>query len=420
MDTGNRSVLARATLIDGTGAAPVLNATVVVEGDRIAIVAQGRPEELGIQGDAVDLAGAFVLPGLIDMHFHATHYYRRPDAASYTGPMIAMMAAWRLRNALQQGTTTARDAGGVHKLPFDVKRGLGHGFSIGPRYYVSGNLIIPSGGHCANHQLELPGLSVEWDGPWGARQGVREQIRAGADFIKLANALTVDFTLEEMQAAVDEAHRLGYRVACHATTPYGCKTAVQAGVDTIEHGYHLDEGDVEQMAKKGIALDPTMHTGEITQRHLERTVADPRTSAEALGQARRALEQRLRGNEGRRASFHRALAAGVRITAGTDFNAPPECDGEGMADEVISLAENGCPAMRAIQAATGNAAAAMGWEKEIGTVAVGKKADLIVVAGDPLADIRKLKQVTQVMLGGKIVYSPGGQLSQARRPAALV
>ncbi len=270
-----RVILAGATLVDGTGAPPLPNATVVVEGDRILAVTPGRPEDLGIQGTIVNLAGHFLLPGLVDLHSHSTYYYQRHDAAGYTEPLMALLGAWQLRNDLLSGVTTSRDTGGVNRVPFDLRRGLEQGLFEGPRLYVSGNLVVPTGGHCAHSGLDRPGLSVQRDGPWGVRQGVREQIRAGADFIKLANAPAVDFTLEEMVAAVDEAHRLGYKVACHATTLSGCKTAVQAGVDTVEHGTFLDDGDVEQMVRKGIALDATLHTGEITMRSLERRASDP-------------------------------------------------------------------------------------------------------------------------------------------------
>ncbi len=309
---------------------------------------------------------------------------------------IALLAAANLRQALLAGVTTARDTGSVNQVIFDVKRAMDKGLIPGPKLYAAGRLIVPTGGHV--HYL--PGLSNQADGPDGFRRAVREELRAGADFIKLANN-SADLTQEELNAAVDEAHRRGKKVACHTSRPPSQRMAIDAGVDTFEHGTPTPE-EIDLAAEKGIAWTPTIN---ITLAYLD--LCGRRLSA-VSGQRpafsehwKKEYEETVQYLERKRASIAYALKAGLKLAAGTDswmggirFGA--------IADEIRGLVEYGCTPLQALQAATLWPAQAMGWE-EIGVLAPGKLADVVAVTGDPLADIRAVDRVALVVREGQIV-----------------
>ena len=397
-------------LIDGRGGPPIGNGLVAVAGTRI-VYAGPAIEFAGAR--TLDLPQATLLPGLIDMHVHPTYYWEEPDSATYTyepeealvySPVtIALVAARKLRQALLGGVTTARDTGAVNGIMFDVKRAVERGHIPGPRLYVAGRLIVPTGGHV--HYL--PGLANQADGPYGFRRAVREEIRAGADLIKVANN-GADLTQEELNAAVDEAHRLGRKVANHTSRPPSQRMAIEAGVDTFEHGAPSPE-EIDLAAAKGITWVPTLNIGE---EHLRWCDQRRRHPDPAVAQrAERDYAEGMRHREAVHASLAYAVSAGLRLAAGTDswlggvrFAAMP--------DEVRWLVEYGCPPMQALQAATSWPAQAMGWT-EIGTLEPGKLADIIAVEGDPLADIRALDRVVLVVRDGCIVKSDSLCLNRA-------
>jgi imidazolonepropionase-like amidohydrolase len=307
--------------------------------------------------------------------------------------MIAMLAAGNLYKALMSGVTTARDTGSINNIMFDVKRAVQKGLVPGPKLYLSGRLIVPTGGHV--HYL--PGLANQTDGPYGFRSAVRQEIRAGADFIKLANNCQ-DCTQEELDAAVDEAHRQGKKVVCHTSKPPSQRMAIEAGVDTFEHGTPTPK-EIDLAVEKGIAWTPTLNMSQEYLRWCERRLdnSDP-----ALSQsARQEYTDTLKYIEQKHASITYALKAGLKLLAGTDswmggvrFAAMP--------DEMRWLVEYGCTPMQAIQAATLYAAQSMGWT-DIGALQPGKLADVIAVESDPLADIRAADKVILVVREGKIV-----------------
>ncbi len=221
-------------LIDGKGGAPVTQGLVAIAGKRL--VYAGKAEEAPLfdpQVKTLDLPEACLLPGLIDMHVHPTYYWEEPDAGNYTyepertmvysPASIALLAASRLTKALMAGVTTARDVGSAADIMFDVRRAAQKKAFPSPKLAVSGRLIVPTGGHCHF----LPDFSNEADGPYGFRQAVREELRNGADFIKIANN-GQDLTQEELDAAVDEAHRHGKKVACHTGRPPAQRMAIEA------------------------------------------------------------------------------------------------------------------------------------------------------------------------------------------------
>jgi len=395
-------------LIDGQGGPPVSPGLVAIAGDRISFAGPAYDAPPSLQSPAartIHLPDACLLPGLIDAHVHPTYYWEEPDSAAYTydpeeslvysDVMIALLAAANLRQALLAGVTTARDTGSVNQVIFDVRRAVDKGMIPGPKLYAAGRLIVPTGGHV--HYL--PGLANQADGPDGFRRAVREELRVGADFIKLANN-SADLTQEELNAAVDEAHRRGKKVACHTSRPPSQRMAIDAGVDTFEHGTPTPE-EIDLGAEKGIAWTPTIN---ITLAYLalsERRLNEPGAGIKARARWRKEYDETVQYLEKKRASIGYALKAGMKLAAGTDswmggirFAA--------IADEIRGLVEYGCTPLQALQAATLWPAQAMGWE-EIGVLAPGKLADVVAVAGDPLADIGAVDRVVMVVREGQVV-----------------
>ncbi len=402
-------------LIDGLGGPPSAPGLVAIADDKIVYAGTAGDAPPCPEARTIDLPDACLLPGLIDMHVHPTYFWEEPDSAAYTyeperalvySPvMIALLAAANLRQALQAGVTTARDTGSIHDIMFDVRRAVQKGLVPGPRLYIAGRLIVPSGGHV--HYL--PGLANQADGPYGFRRAVREEIRAGADFIKLANN-GADLTQEELVAAVDEAHRLGKKVACHTSKPPSQQMAIEAGVDTFEHGTPSPE-EIDRAVEKGITWVPTLNIGEEYFRFCHHKLQeatgkgqgarDTQYAPQNVKHWQREYDETAEYLERKRASMEYALRAGLRLAAGTDswlggvrFAA--------MADELHWLVDYGCTPLQALQAATLWPAQAMGWE-EIGCLAPGKLADIIAVEGDPLADIGAMDHVVLVVRDGKIV-----------------
>ena len=392
-------------LIDGRGGAPVSNGLVAIAGKKL--VYAGRAEEappFDPQVKMLDLPEACLLPGLIDMHVHPTYYWEEPDAGNYTydperllvysPASIALVAAARLTKALMAGVTTARDTGSAADIMFDVKRAARKKAFLSPKLAVSGRLIVPTGGHC--HYL--PDFSNEADGPFGFRQAVREELRHGADFIKIANN-GQDLTQEELNAAVDEAHRHNKKVACHTGSPPAQRMAIEAYVDTFEHGAPSEE-EIDLAVERKITWDPTINVSLEDYKSLER---DRKCSDPAIAElAETEYASRAEYLDKKRASIAYALKAGLKMVAGTDSWSCPKVRFEALADEMRCLVEFGVPPEKAILAATAYAAQSMGWD-EIGTLEPGKLADLVAVPGDPLADIGLMDRVMLVIQDGEIV-----------------
>jgi imidazolonepropionase-like amidohydrolase len=391
------------TLVDGLGGPPISPGVVAIAGSKIVYAGADETAPAFPEARIISLKNECLLPGLIDMHGHPTYYWDRSDSATYTRPggesfvfssvMIGLMAAKHLREALMAGITTIRDTGSVNEIMFDVKRAIKKGMIPGPRLFVAGRLVVPTSGHVHF----LPGFSNQGDGPYGFRRAVREEVRAGADFIKIANR-GADMTQEELNAAVDEAHRLGKKVACHASKPPAIRMAIEAGVDTFEHGIPTPE-EIDLSVKKGITWTPTLNIGhEYLNRHSRRREhSDPKIARQAEKDYKESSENAQR----KRASMEYAMKAGLKITTGTD-SFPEWVRFDAVADEMHRLVDYGCSPMQAIQAATAWPAQAMGWT-EIGSLSVGKQADVIAVKGDPLTDISVMNDVVLVVHEGKIV-----------------
>jgi imidazolonepropionase-like amidohydrolase len=349
-----------------------------------------------------------LLPGLIDCHDHLANFsYELAGRWGITEPrsLRHVRIAAVLKRTLETGYTTVRDAGG---LDAGFRMAVEEGIIPGPRLQVALGFITPTGGMAdrTSPSGHLPPGSGDSslpsgvaDGPEGMRAKVREMVRAGADVIKTATTGGASSTAglgpkdmlfgrDELEALVDEAHKLGRRVMCHALGGPGLRAAVEVGVNSIEHGSYLDEAPelLPMMAEKDIFFIPTF---SVYTHH--------RTKGSPHGRARAAA---LHDHHVK--SLHLALEAGVKVVAGTDEGGWVHGNN---AHEISCLVDAGMKPMQAIVAATGHAAQCLGLEAQIGTVAPGKKADLVLVAGDPLEDVTILeegKAVKLVMKDGKV------------------
>ncbi len=391
-------------LIDGRSETPQLGAGILIEGDRIKWV--GPLAQL--PGDArgakvVDLSTLTVLPGLIDTHTHLL-LQGDPTAASYDQQLLyqsipyrAILGARNAKLALEHGFTALRDleTEGAMYADVDIKRAIAGGEVPGPRIFASTRAMAPTGMYpivSTNWELELPHGVQPVDGVDGARLAVREQVAHGADWIKFYADRRyyfgpppdsvlhswVNFTDDEARAIVDEAHRLGRRVAAHAIGADGIAAALRAGVNSIEHGDGLTDSLIDVLVARGVYWVPTVT--------VSRYVAGPRGGPWAAMA------------EHQRRAFARALRKGVKIVFGTDIGGFPWTE-LNEAKEFAYYVQYGMTPMQAIKTATSLAAELLG-QPDLGAIAPGGYADLIAVAGDPLKDITELERVSFVMKGG--------------------
>ncbi len=390
-------------LIDGKSDRPLENVFIVIEGDKIASVAPGASAPSG--AEVIDLSKATVLPGFIDTH---THVLLQGDITSeeYDAQLLkesipyrAILAARNAHIALSHGFTTIRDleTEGAMYADVDVKTAIANGEVPGPRMQVATRAMTPTGMYPLlgySWELKVPTGVQYVDGAEGARKAVREQVMYGADWIKYysdrryhfeADGVLhsmVNFTDEEAKAIVDEAHRLGKKVAAHAIGSDGIAAALRAGVDTIEHGDGLTDALMEEMAKKGVYWVPTITVGMYV--------------APGRGGNWPKMAKLQREN------FSKAMKKGVKIALGTDAGG---FDWKTLSEakEFEYYVQYGMTPMQAIRTGTSVAAELLGWSDKTGTIEAGKWADIVAVSGDPLKDISELEKVKFVMKGG-VVY----------------
>jgi imidazolonepropionase-like amidohydrolase len=386
-------------LFDGTGA-PVREATgVLVEDGRIAAVgtaSDGVPEDATV----IELAGRMLLPGLIDAHAHVK--VDRPTAAPGAEPLSpgadAHFLAAELRETLRRGVTTVRDVGSYGDLVFDARQAMRYGAFRGPRLLSCGRIVSAT----APGGRFFDGMYREADGPDDVRRAVREQLRRGADFIKVmtTGARSVELedpdpaqlTRAEIAALVEEAHRQGYRVAAHAEGIDGTEIAIEEGIDTIEHGMYLNQRPdlLARMAETGQVLVPTLScfygVAGIDGAAEPEAPPEPKWSPLLVELAHHNLEQAD-------LTLKAARAAGVRIAAGHDWH-----PFSNTAIEIRRMIAHGLSANEALVAATAGGAYALGLEAHVGTVAVGKRADLLVLDDDPFERPESLGEREHVWL----------------------
>lgn len=396
-----------ATLIDGTGNLPVDDAVIVVQHGEIIRVGTRSEVSLPLDSEILDAKGRYVLPGLIDLHVHVNHRGFMPSPVESSPACFAgIVGANNLRSAIQSGVTTARDAGGESHMNLAMRTALQRGIAVGPRLLVVGQGICMTGGHGS----QKSGTSKhEADGPWAVREAVRSEVKMGVDWIKLLTTHRTDlpeFSLEEISAAVDEAHRLGKKVAIHAANEVSTRMAAVAGVDTIEHGCLIDEETADILADKRITVVPTIWVHNYLARSLRARLENAELAAKRPPDLTEKLLVDTTWFERCSARLPETIALlkarGICIAAGTD-NVFPDQPFSPLAEEMRVLSENGLSPMEAIEAATRRAAEALGLHEEIGTVEPGKTADMIMVNRDPLEDIRALEDVSWVMQSGEVI-----------------
>jgi imidazolonepropionase-like amidohydrolase len=396
-------------LFDSKSGKVVEGQVILVEEDKITAVGPADRLQIPPGAQVIDLSKATVLPGLIDGHTHVFGFGLdgiKPGGTPFASPVNdtreyrTLLALANAQKDLRAGFTTLRDlmSHGGGYADVDIKRAINRGYFLGPRMQVSTMGLVATGeGILGSPEVSLPRNYQTVDGPWAARQAVREQIHYGADWIKFHStadyefesdgALMSDptFTKEEVDAIVDEAHRHAKKAACHAFGGEGLRNCVEAGVDTIEHAIELDEATADLMKKKGIYLELTAYHYSLSDY----------TARDAKSTGGKYSLQSMREKSGRL-----AISRGVKISFGSGVGPFPHGT---QAAEFAYLVKYGMSPAQAIQAATTVAAEMMGWQDRIGSLEKGKFADIIAVAGDPLSDITELERVKFVMKGGQVV-----------------
>ncbi|HEX9932264.1 MAG TPA: amidohydrolase family protein [Allosphingosinicella sp.] len=404
------TIIHAGTLLDRPGRAPRRNASIVVRGNRIESVQDGFvPVPAG--GRLIDLRDRFVLPGLIDSHVHLTS-----DRAGVEGQLAgitestalrAYEAAWNAQKTLQAGFTTVRNLGSEDGVTLGLRDAIARGWGVGPRIVDAGSGISATTGHMDPtlgmreefHEALRAGMTT-CDGADDCRRAVRRQIARGVDVIKIATTGGVNSRIglglgaqmfeDEVRAVVETAHLYGRKVAVHAHGADGVNLALRAGADSIEHGTLIDDESLRLFRSGRAYLVPTLST---VNGYLERLRTNPNAYT---GEVRQKIEWRI-SITGQ--NLRRAVPAGVRIAFGTD--AGVSMHGRN-ADEFALMVQHGMTPMQALVAATVNAADLLGLAAEIGTIEAGKAADIVAVAGDPLADVGAMRDTRFVMRAGRV------------------
>ncbi|MGA9039852.1 MAG: amidohydrolase family protein [Terriglobales bacterium] len=394
-------------LIDPDSATVLTDQVILIRDHKIEAV--GKNITIPADAKIVDLSKMTVLPGLIDCHTHlADGKEENGDPLSYfkkTSAQVAYESIPNARNMLLSGFTTVRDVG-VYRALNDValRDAIAHGLVDGPRMFVAGAYVTITGGAGALTGL-APDIGLPWDlhygqadSPWEVRQVIRKLAQNGVDHIKIlssgavlehgSNPNSQEFTLEELQAAVDEASHFGLRVEAHAHSAMGIKNAIRAGVASVEHASMIDDEGVALAKARGTYLDMDIYDEEcIEQEGREGQIpADFLKNDAELGQIQRD-------------NFRKAVKAGVKMSFGTDAGV---CAYGTSGKQFAFMVKYGMTPMQAIQAATSSAADLLGHSDIVGSIEPGKFADVIAVSGDPLQDVSLLENVSFVMKDGKI------------------
>ncbi|MDR6623744.1 amidohydrolase family protein [Caulobacter segnis] len=380
----------------------------------LVIVTDGRITAVGKKGDAVpagakvvDLPGATLLPGLIDMHVHLDSLAEIGgyNGLQYSDRFWSVVQTANARKTLEAGFTTVRNVGAADYDDVGLREAIDSGYVLGPRVVTAAISFGATGGHC-DSTFFPPSMDEKSpfnsDSPDEARKVVRTLKKYGAQVIKICATGGVfsrgnepgqqQLTYEEMKAVVDEAHMAGLKVAAHAHGASGIREAVRAGVDTIEHASLVDDEGIKLAVQKGAYFSMDIYNTDYTQ---------------AEGKKNGVLEDNLRKDrdigEIQRQNFKKALKAGVKMVYGTDAGIYPHGDN---AKQFAVMVRYGATPLQAIQAATITAAEALGQTKDVGQVAVGRYGDMIAVAGDPLADVTVLEKPMLVIKGGSVIKQP--------------
>jgi len=398
-------------LLDVRSGKMLTDQVIVIRGERIERVGAAAEIRVPQGATVVDLSGATVLPGLIDAHTHI--FLTGEDNGRYDEQLLkeswqyrTIEAVINARKDLEAGFTTMRDleTEGAMYSDVDVRNAIDRGLVPGPRLQVVTRAISTTGGYPLegySPEVTVPSGVQIADSPEEARKAVREQIKYGADLIKIYGTHRFHFapdgkmvsiptfTVDEIRAITDEAHREGEKVACHAYGDPGLQNCLDGGVDSIEHGLDLNDTNIHTMLQKGVYLVATLYPYELIDED----------------------DRKLSGGKSSRASIHavsfrKAVDAGVKIAFGTDAGPFPHGT---QAKEFEYMTRYGMSPLQAIESATLEAANLMGWMDRVGAIEAGKYADLVAVVGNPLSDITELERVKFVMKGGTVVRNDMGR-----------
>jgi imidazolonepropionase-like amidohydrolase len=376
----------------------------IIDGRIATVAAQGAAAPAGAR--RVDLPGMTLLPGLIDMHTHITGdpRYGGYRGLEFTDNFWTVVGVANAKKTLEAGFTTIRNVGSANFDDVAIKQGIEQGLVPGPRIVPATYPIGATGGHCDSTEfppsVTVPSPAIA-NGPAEIRATVRKLRKYGAEVIKFCGTGGVfsktdtvggqQYDLAEMKALVDEAHMLGLKVAVHAHGTSGIKDAIRAGVDTIEHASLADEEAFALAKQHGTWFSMDIYNDDYTL-----------AEGEKNGMFKESLEKERSIGLKQRQTFQAAVKAGVKMIFGTDAGVYPNGYN---ARQFATMVKWGMTPMQAIQAATANAAEALGRTGDVGAIAVGRYGDLIAVAGDPLADVARLQSVAFVMKGGEVVKS---------------
>jgi imidazolonepropionase-like amidohydrolase len=416
-------VIKGGVLIDGTGRSPIEKSVVVVEGSRITAIGKEREITLpsGKDVKVINAEGKTVMPGLIDSHVHiytdgeSKEFYSLPIYNNHL--TLAMKSIPRLKRTLEMGITTLRDGGsGWNWLEVALRDAINRGDIPGPRYFATGYHLTVTGGHgyflppwLANMPVHPEQSTIHCDGPDQWRRAARLNIYNGTDNVKVVASRDIistgiatapQATREELKAAIDEAHKMGKRAIAHAQGPAAIMNAIEAGADSIVHGFFINEECADMMVKKNVYLEST---NLYMRMIIEKGVGD--LPDWMVQKAKECWEDRAK-------NFKMLLKKGVKISLGSDAGVPYIRQGDN-ARELSVFVELGMSPMEAIVAATKTAAEAIGVSDKVGTLEKGKIADIIIIDGSPLENIDVLHEenkIQMVMKEGKIVITRGLEL----------
>lgn len=409
------------TVIDGTGAPAAANTPVLIKDDRIAALGAAASRDLVPRGESLevlDVTGQTVMPGLIDVHCHVSFGESRTQEEQdlYTGVETrTLRSAWNVKKMLRAGVTSISNPGGSYNIGVALRDAINDGLIEGPRMTSAGRFVSTTNGLGALYPtwIGVPdsSIGVLTNTLDEMRTEVRRQVKNGVDFIKVADSPIGEFQAflyEELRAITDLAHQMNRRVTIHARGSEELRAAVRAEMDWIMHGNFMTDQAVEELAASGIPLAPTL----LLQLNVSQWGHLVGVSAPRLERAKRMLDHSYE-------TMQRAHAAGVKFMAGTDTGFAVTPYGEWHGRELEALVEVcGLSPLEAIQAGTQHGALAMNRAGELGEITVGAIADVIVVAGDPLRDIRILQhrdRIAHVILGGRRLVFDDDELL-TRRP----
>ncbi len=398
-------VLSADAMVDVESGKLIQNPAIIIEDDKIvSVTTQDALSDFSEATQRIELKGKTLLPGLMDMHTHLTsdpheHGYKRLATSQNRALLKGVGYA---EATLMAGVTTVRNVGAGGYTDVALRDAINDGELVGPRMFVSGPSLGITGGHCDSNLLppeyKAKGQGVA-DGPWEAVAKVRENIKYGADVIKVCATGGVlskgtkvgaqQYSFEEMKALVDEAHRRGLIVAAHAHGAEGINNAIRAGVDSIEHGSFVDKEGIKLAKKNGTYFSMDIYVTEYIL-----------GEGEAAGILEESLAKERMTGETQRENFRKAHDAGIKMVMGTDAGVYPHGDNLKQLSRMVTF---GMTPIEALQAASINGATLLKKEKELGSIAEGKYADIIAVDGNPLDDISLLEDVSFVMKDG-VVY----------------